>query len=87
MANIFEVEHVHIAAMDKVCDKLGIEWRKGGQEIRGVLINAVNAAYHQGKFDEALYFKKICCKHDYDYSRTGGVCRKCGATTGQCSSD
>jgi hypothetical protein len=85
--NIFSLETDLIEKMDKVVDGLGIEWHKGGQAIRGILIDAVNKAYLQGKCDEALCFKQTCCNHNYVYSNEGGVCTRCGAKTLQCCSD
>jgi hypothetical protein len=81
------VENTAMDEMTKVTDKLGIEWFKGGSEIRGVMMKYILQAYWAGRTAQAQVHHQNECSHDFDYNLHGSVCKLCGFKGCQDSSD
>ena len=84
---LHQVETWAIAKLDKFCDDNKLEWQPHGSKLRGIVLASLLDAYNAGREMEQLKQKQQTCKHDYDYNTTGSVCRWCGHTGLQCSSD
>lgn len=85
--DLWSVQNAAIQKMDKVCEAYGIEWHKGGQVIRSVMLDAILEGMKYGKAAQRLVDEQSKCEHTFVYDIDGGQCTKCGAESLQDSSD
>ena len=86
MKTLHAAEHEAIHRMNELCDELGIEWQKGGQKIRKVMLDATIEAFRLGVYVTNQVHKQENCRHTFTYNTHGGECQWCGQLSNQCSS-